>query len=481
MRPVTVISLSIYLFAGLLLLGGSGLALGLLFAFRDSTSHIAIRLPVDRPKIEIPYVPIKGELTLGDGVPSSSMSVNWSQFRGENRDAISPETVTLKKNWTTDSPPPVQWGLPLGEGFAGAAVRNGRVYILDYDEKDKRDALRCLSFDDGKEIWRFSYPVKIKPNHGFSRTIPAVTDQYCVSLGPKCHVLCVDATTGEEKWLIDLRHEYGTVEPDWYAGQCPLIVNRGVDTPRSDVPLAIIAPSGPEVLMVALDCETGEEVWRTPNPFGWEMTHASLAPMMLDGQLTFVYFGGEGLAGVRAADGEILWSTPTGWRPGMASCPSPVIVPENRIFCCGGSKVGSVMLQIVPDSPGKYKATTLFRLEHPVFDSEQQTPIYYDGHIFGLRQNDNQFVCLDLNGKVVWSSGRTEKFGSAPFLIADGMLLISDNDGNLTGCEATSAGYRKLFTVEGLFDGKNCWAPMAIVDGRLLHRDQFFMKCIDLR
>jgi outer membrane protein assembly factor BamB len=310
-----------------------------------------------------------------------------------------------------------------------------------------------------------------------SRTIPAVTDQYCVSLGPKCHVLCVDAATGEEKWLIDLRHVYQTIEPQWYAGQCPMIVT----LPGSDRPSAIIAPSGPEALIVALDCETGEEVWRTPNPHAWQMTHASISPMMLEGQLTFVYFGGEGIAGVRAADGEILWST-TGWSTGLASCPSPVILPENRIFCCGGYKVGAVMLKIVPDLQGKYEVQTLFRLEHPTFDSEQQTPIFYEGHLFGLRQNDQQFICLDLNGKVVWESGRTERFGSGPYIIADGMILILDNGGKLTGCEATSSGYRKLFDVQIMDeDAVDCWAPMSIVQGLLLLRDLVAMKCIDLR
>jgi outer membrane protein assembly factor BamB len=141
------------------------------------------------------------------------------------------------------------------------------------------------------------------------------------------------------------------------------------------------------------------------------------------------------------------------------------------------------MLQIVPDSQGKYEVQTLFRLEHPTFDSEQQTPIFYDGHLFGLRQNDQQFVCLDLNGKVVWESGRTERFGSAPYLIADGMILILDNGGKLTGCEATPAGYRKLFDVEIMGDDVtgDCWAPISIVQGRLLLRDLVTMKCIDLR
>ena len=478
MRPATVISFTIYFFAGLLLFGSTGLALGLLFAFRGETSHVAIRLPAERVVRDLLYVPVEGTLTLGSGIPSQ-ISVNWSHFRGENRDALSPETIPLRKNWSDANPPPVLWGLPLGEGFAGFAVRNGRVYILDYDMENERDALRCLSLDTGEEIWRYSYPVRIKKNHGMSRTIPAVTDQYCVSLGPMGHTLCVDAVTGEEKWLIDLRHEYGTIIPDWYAGQCPLIAV----LPGQANPSAIIAPSGPEALMVALDCETGEEIWRTPNPFAWKMTHTSIAPMMLNDQLTFVYFGEFGLVGVRAADGAILWSwAESVWPNAPATCSSPVILPDNRIFFSGGYRRGSVMIQIAPNPQGgNYKANTLFQLDHTVFDTEQQTPIFYAGHIFGLRQNDKQFICLDLNGQVVWASGRREQFGSGPFIVADGMMLILDDNGKLTGIEATSAEFRKLFDVEEVVSGGASWAPMAIVSGRLLLRDQFYMRCIDLR
>ena len=475
MRPVTIIHLSICVFAGLLLLGSAGLALGLFHAVRNDIGSlpIKIRVPEVRERILAPYVAVEGILTPGSGVPSP-ISGTWSQFRGDNRDAISTETVPLRKDWSDANPPPVLWGLPLGEGFAGFAVRNGRVYIIDYDEENQRDALRCLSLDDGQEIWRYSYPVRIKKNHGMSRTIPAVTDKYCISIGPKCHVLCVDAVTGEEKWLIDLRHEYGTVEPDWYMGQCPLIVT----LPESERPSVILAPVGSEALMVALDCETKEEVWRTPNPFGWNVSHTSIMPMMLDEQQTFVYFSGEGLVGVRAVDGEILWST-SGRRAGMATCPSPVVLSENRVFYCGGYTTGSAMIQIALE--GQYEVRTLFQVEHTVFDSEQQTPIYYAGHIFGLRQNDKQFVCLDLNGKIAWESGRRERFGSGPAIVADGMILILDDDGKLTGMEATPARFSKLFEVENVVTGGAGWAPMALVQGRLLLRDQFSMKCLDLR
>src|ERR1019366_5987845 len=111
----------------------------------------------------------------------------------------------------------------LGDGYAGAAVRNGCAYVLDYDKAQKSDVLRCLSLDDGKDVWDYLYPAKVKPNHGMSRTIPAVTEKYVVTLGPLCNVTCVDAHSGQWLWAKDLVREFKTTVPEWYAGQCPLI------------------------------------------------------------------------------------------------------------------------------------------------------------------------------------------------------------------------------------------------------------------
>ena len=85
------------------------------------------------------------------------------------------------------------------------------------------DALRCLSLADGQEIWRYTYPAKIKRYHGISRTIPTLAGKYIVALGPKCHVVCCEAETGKFVWGIDLVQEFGAEVPQWYAGQCPLV------------------------------------------------------------------------------------------------------------------------------------------------------------------------------------------------------------------------------------------------------------------
>ena len=388
----------------------------------------------------------------------------WPGYRGPNRDGVNSEATRLARSWPP-SGPKVLWSVALGEGYAAPAVRNGRVYILDYDQGAQCDALRCFSLASGAEIWRRSYPVVVKRNHGMSRTIPAVTDKYVVSLGPKCNVMCCDAVTGAVKWQIDLVRDYGTTVPEWYAGQCPLI----------DGNRAILAPGG-KALMIALDLETGKVVWQTPNPRNWQMTHSSIMPMTFAGKPMYVYCGSGGVAGVSAKDGAILWDT-TEWTINTATIPTPIPIGDGRVFLCGGYDSGAMMLRLV-DEGGKIAARPLYRLASTVFGSDQQTPLLYQGHIYGVRPS-GEMVCLGLDGKIVWTSGNTQTFGLGAYTIADGLLFAIGDNGKLTMAEASPAGWKPLAQAKVL-DGPDCWGPMAVVGGRLLARDLNHMVCLDV-
>ncbi|MCL2306427.1 MAG: PQQ-binding-like beta-propeller repeat protein [Planctomycetaceae bacterium] len=441
--------------------------------------NTAIRMPTappsprDRSNEGPPY----GERRLGSGRPSTSFTGSWSRFRGDHFNAIAKDAPKLARSFPTEGPK-VLWTLPVGEGYAGAATRNGRAFILDYDFKRRRDTLRCLNVETGEEIWNFSYPVMIAKNHGVSRTIPAVTDKHCVTIGPMCHVSCVDPATGELLWSRDMVKDYGTVVPQWYAGQCPLIDGR-----RQTADTLILAPSGPDALLVAIDCETGNELWRTPNPFGWVQTHTSVMPMKLGERDSYVYVGKEGIVGVDANTGEILW-TNFDWKIGIATSPSPLILPENRVFLCGEYESNGAMLQITETADGKYEAKLLWKKPPPIFKSVNQTPIFYDGHIFGQNKHSRKFVCFDLNGNTVWESGSKPFFGSfsgGPYMIADGLFLILSDNAELTIVEVTAKEFRPLGTWEILPDACDAWGPMCFVDGLLILRDLNRMVCIDLR
>jgi outer membrane protein assembly factor BamB len=113
-----------------------------------------------------------------------------------------------------------------------------------------------------------------------------------------------------------------------------------------------------------------------------------------------------------------------------------------------------------------------------VFGSIQQTPIFYEGHIYGVRP-DEQLVCLDLEGKVLWISTSAKKFGSGPYTIINGLMYAMNDSGVLTLVQVGPSGYVQLAEAKVL-DGHESWGPMAVADGRLIVRDFTRMICLDI-
>ncbi len=407
---------------------------------------------------------LAGKLIRSDGEPASIAGA-WPQLRGPNRDGVSPETANLARTWQAADPREL-WAMDVGEGYAGAAILGGRVYVMDYDRDKKQDALRCLSLADGREIWRYTYPVPVKRNHGMSRTVPALTEKLVVAMGPKCHVVCLDAVTGELRWGLDLVRQYGATVPPWYAGQCPLIQDGAV----------ILAPGGKEALLLAVDAGTGKELWRTPNPHGWKMTHSSVMPMEFGGERMYVYCANNGVVGVSAKDGSILWET-TNWKISIATVPSPLILDDGRFFLSGGYNAGSLMVQIKREN-GRFAAKTVFKLEAEVFGATQHTPIFHGGHIYGVRA-DGKFVCLTLEGKPAWTSDSGQQFGLGPFIMADGLILAMNDSGLVRLIDANPEKYTLLGQAQVL-KGRESWGPMALAGGRLIARDLTRMVCLDV-
>jgi len=466
-----------YILAFLVILG-----LGLMTAwfFHDPSSSVKMSLPgMDNRK--------KGPAAAGEkvnigeefklfktqaGVPGTS----WPRFRGENFDNISRENTRLISKWGSAGPR-ILWKLSLGEGHAAPAVFEGKVYILDYDEKKKEDALRCFSLQSGEELWRRGYHVHLKRNHGLSRTIPAVTKDFVLTMGPRCQVMCCDRNSGDFLWGYDLGREFQVEVPFWYTGQCPLI----------DHDTAIIAVGG-KSLLIAVDCKTGKKTWETPNPHNWKMSHSSLMPMTLGGRRMYVYCAIGGVCGIAAtgADrGKILWET-TEFAPSVVA-PSPVVMDEGRIFVSAGYGAGSALLQ-VKENGGVFTVRVLQKIK-PLegLASEQQTPVYSGGYLYGILPKDagglrNQFVCCKGTdcGKIVMSSGKTDRFGLGPYILADGKFFILNDDGEMTIAKASPVGFTVLDKAR-IIDGQDSWGPMAITGGFLLMRDSKTMVCLDIR
>ncbi len=406
----------------------------------------------------------------------TELSESWPRFRGAEFDNISKSTVKLKEKFGSTGPK-IVWSVEMGEGHSGAAIYKGLAYILDYNEEKRMDILRCFSLTDGKELWNRGYKLNIKRNHGMSRTIPAVTEEYILTMGPMCHVMCLNRADGSMRWGLDIAKDYESEIPLWYTGQCPLIDNN----------VAILATGG-KALMIAVDCATGQKLWETPNPNEWKMSHSSVMPYTFGGRKMYVYSPVGGLVGI-AADGpdagKVLWETPA-WNHSVVA-PSPVCMPDGKIFITAGYGSGSMMLQL-RENGGKFSIEVL--TEYAPKDglaSEQQTPVYWQGHLFGIMPKDggtmrNQLICVNPSDpkKPVWISGQENRFGLGPYFMADGKLFILNDDATLTIAKPSTSKYIQLEQVKVIDDAHDAWAPFALANGYLLMRDSKKMVCIDL-
>ena len=162
-------------------------------------------------------------------------------------------------------------------------------------------------------------------------------------------------------------------------------------------------------------------------------------------------------------------------------------MPDGKIFLTAGYGAGSMVFQI-SGSNGSFSVEKLY--EYKPKDGlacEQQTPIYYDGMLYGILPKDagasrNQFVCVDPSDcrTFVWTSGKENRFGLGPYMIADGKFFILNDDGTLSIVQPDKREFNLVDQIK-VFEGHDAWAPLAVADGYLLLRDDHNMICMDIR
>lgn len=419
---------------------------------------------------------IIGEHFAKSNTVATTLTEKWPAFRGVNHDNILKTNYPINEKWAAKEPK-IKWSVPTGEGHAAPAIYNGLVYFLDYDETERADVLKCLSLETGAELWHRWYNVRIKRNHGMSRTIPAVNENYVLTIGPRCHVMCVDRTTGDFLWGIDLEKQYKAETPLWYTGQCPIIVDN----------TAIIAVGG-SALMIGVDCKTGKVLWETPNEKAWKMSHSSILPVTILNKKMFVYSAIGGICGISAepADmGKLLWEI-TDWAPSVIA-PAPVYLGQNRIFVTGGYGAGGAIISLTENNGSvRAKLETKFA-PHEGLASEQQTPVINNGYVYGILPKDagpnrNQFICYKISDLTtpVWQSGKENRYGLGPYMQINDKFLILDDEGTLSMIKASEKSF-EMINQKKIFDGHDAWGPFAFADGFLLLRDSKNIYCLDMK
>jgi len=418
-----------------------------------------------------------------------SAAADWPQFQGPDASGISPETG-LARSWP-EAGPRVLWTTQVGPGFGGAAVRDGKVYVLDR-ANDAQDILRCLDLASGKEEWRLAYDAPGGMEHNGSRQVPAVAEKLVYTVGPFGHLYAVDRATRQPVWshniVTDFRRPPDTADPAkppmWGVSQCPVLYK---DT-------LIVAPQTAKVGVVAYERATGKVRWTSPPVGPNYFCYVTPTLVNLSGIDQIIVMANKQpekwlpaiLSSVDAATGRLLWQLET-WKPYKLPVSAPVAIGDDRLFVSGAYGIGCFALKVAREGE-KWTVGYVFK-DNMNCVAHLHSPLLYKGRLYAQSfdyhqtKGQNGLVCMDLDGSLRWKTGPDLNFEVGPLLIADGLIFVlHGKTGELFLAEANPDGYRQLARAKVLKgEGGEVWAPMALSDGKLILRDQREMKCLNVR
>ena len=401
---------------------------------------------------------------------------DWPQWRGPNRDGTSAETGLIQ-DWT-ENPPQLVWMIDgLGRGYASVSVVDGRLYTTG--NFDGGQGVVAVDASSGEVLWRKTITAEV-PGHKYegSRCTPTVDGDRLYVVTSDGEIACLNAADGEIIWKREFQKDWqGRMMSGWGFSESPLVDGDGV----------LCTPGGRDAMLVCLDKQTGEEVWRAAVPefqgSGGKQGagYSSIVATEAAGVRQYVQLVGAGVIGVRADDGKFLWGYGR-VANGTANIPTPIVTGD-YVFASTGYKTGAALLKLSPDGEG-IKADEVYFLSADTFQNHHGQMILHDGFIYAGNQHGNGFpICLELEtGNVAWGGKiRGPGGGSAAITLVDEQLIFRYQDGTLALIEATPDEYRLHGTIQPEFQEDRSWAHPVVSGGLLFLREQDKLMCYDLR
>ncbi len=388
---------------------------------------------------------------------------SWPQWRGPNRDNVSPEKGLLKE-WP-EAGPPLLWRVEgIGEGIASVSIADGRIYTLGYFESG--EFLTALDQRTAQRVWATRLGPRVNENplmRWLSQRSPTLDGDRLYAITTGGRLVCLQTRDGHEQWSKNYPDDFGSPQPSW--GFC--------DYPLVDGDKLICTPGGPQASVVALDKLTGKELWRSVVPNGGRSEYAALVVAEVGGFRQYVAFLHNALVGVRATDGQLLWSY-NKIANGTANSRTPV-VRGDHILTGNGYGTGLALLKLTVQ--GETVTAEEQYIQKPGLDTFQDNSFVAGDHLYaGIGA---ALICLDWkSGQKVWGT----RCGRAAILTAEDRFYMRNSDGlvMLADISATEYVERGRFQIPDAVRGAAATAPV-IAGGRLYLRDDNKLLCYDIR
>ena len=148
------------------------------------------------------------------------------------------------------------WALPNGANESTPLVHDGVLFVYGYG-----DVVQALDAKTGDPLWEYARDLPQGTTPAFKKSIALYGDNVYTATADG-HMVALDARTGEAVWDIPVAGGRGAITGGPLAANGKIIVGTNRTPRESPNPNPAAGRDRGRGLVVALDAETGEELWR---------------------------------------------------------------------------------------------------------------------------------------------------------------------------------------------------------------------------
>ena len=397
---------------------------------------------------------------------STAVADDWLQFRGADGQGASAEKG-VPQVWNSQEN--LVWKSPLpGFGSSSPIVLGDRIYLtcysgygIDREAEEQMSDLRlhllCVSIRDGSLLWQQAVQPELPEServrdHGYAAATPVTDGERIFVFFGKTGVLAFDLD-GQQLWQTSV----GTKTHGWGCGTSPVLYKN----------LVIVNASVESGSLVALNKETGEEVWRAGGmKRSWNTPHLV---ELENGQQELVVNVISRILAFDPATGESLWQC-----DGIPDyvCPS-VISQDGIVYAIGGRRSRAIAVR----AGGRGDVTESHKLWEAQAGANVSSPVIYGDHLYWVSDRNRTAYCLDRSsGEVIYQ----KRFGGQPYastVVGDDKLYVVTR---YSGTFVLAAKPEFEILAHNQFDDESTFnASPAIAAGKLLIRSDEHLYCIE--
>ena len=433
------------------------------------------------------------------GLSSLTSAGDWTRFRGPNGSGISTDSEPTPVSWSPEKN--IRWKTPLpGAGVSSPIVVGNRLFVTCYSGygdrssqgriEDLKRHLVCVDRTTGKIQWQKSVDAVLPedsyggmgiPSHGYASHTPVSDGERVFVFFGKSGVLASDLE-GKQLW-----HQSVGKASDrrrWGSSSSPILYRN----------LLIVTASAESEAIVALDTETGKEVWKQTASGLADVWGTPLLVQVDDERTDLVLGVPYEIWGFNPDSGKLRWYSEA---TSGDQYSSSVVAVQDVVYSIEGRGGGSTAVR----AGGKGDVTKSHTVWSGRDSSRFGTPVVFEDRVYYF--SGSVATCTDaktgdriFQGRVTGSAGggddsrgggggssrgsRSGGGGGGDFsspVVADGKVYYVQSSGNVVVLKAGRE-FEQLAVNQVTTDREKFGATPAISTGEIFIRSDKHLYCV---